>query len=395
MDRIQRIAGQDLVRAALNHFDDNLEQTIEEAIAFQQIPAPTFSEVQRAEYLAKCFRELALDEISIDKANNVYGRIKGNGDDPPVIVSAHIDTVFSSEVDLTVSDTRGKEGETGFIYGPGLADNATGVAGLLALARACKRFKFPVTSDIWLVGNAAEEGLGDLLGMRVVVERFGKAKAYIVVEGGSFGVIYNKGIGVRRYKLTVETGGGHSWGDFGQPSAVHLMGHIISAIDRLSVSSEPKTSYNVGVVKGGTTVNTIASSAECLLDIRSTGYDELIQLSTSIEAIAERIGQEDGIDVSMDIIGQRPMGAISTMEPVVLWAVEALKEVGCSEPTLVAGSTDANIPISKGYPSVCIGLAKSGNTHRVDEFLDPAQLAAGLGQLLLLTLAAAGYKGLG
>jgi acetylornithine deacetylase/succinyl-diaminopimelate desuccinylase-like protein len=266
-----------------------------------------------------------------------------------------------------------------------------GVAGLLLLANVLSLFNIRPQSDIWMVANVAEEGLGDLKGMRAVVERFGQAAAFIVVEGGSYGHIFHGAIGVRRYKVTVKTDGGHSWGNFGSPNAIHILGRFISAVDDLTVPRKPKTTYNVGLVEGGTTINSIASEASLLLDLRSAGSEELAILVAQVEKLAAHLGRKKGVQVEMEQIGNRPAGEIAADSPLVTWATQALRQVGCDSFSLLSGSTDANIPISQGYPAVCIGLANAGNTHRIDEYLDPTNLSNGLSQLLLLTLAAAGY----
>jgi acetylornithine deacetylase/succinyl-diaminopimelate desuccinylase-like protein len=277
------------------------------------------------------------------------------------------------------------------IYGPGIADNALGVAGLIVLARALTKFKLSTAADIWFVANVGEEGLGDLAGMRKVVDRFGEARSYLAVEGGSYGSIFNQAIGVRRFKIEVSTPGGHSWGDFGTPSAVHVLGRIIADLDKMPLPADPKSSINVGVIEGGTSVNTIAASASCLLDLRSVNKHKLESLSTSIKQLIAQYDDGPSISVSIKKIGDRPSGYIDRGSIPVSWAAEALRHVGCNDISFLGGSTDANIPISRGYPAVCIGLANAGNTHRLDEYMDTENLARGLSQLLLLTLATAGY----
>lgn len=395
MNDIERIAGDERVKKAIEAFGNDLDQALELAITIQQIPAPTFFEGKRADFVEARFLDLGLVDVERDEINNVFGRYPGT--DPnllPVIVSAHIDTVFDENTDLTVSRSNGRDvGAEGdeILSGPGLADNSMGVAGMLILVETLRAYDIRPQSDIWFVANTAEEGLGDLKGMRAVVKRFGRAMAFIVVEGGSYGHIFHGAIGVRRYRVTVRTDGGHSWGNFGSPNAIHMLGRLIAAIDDLNVPRKPKTTYNVGVVEGGTTINSIASEASLLLDLRSAGSQELTILVGQVEKLAAELGRKKGVQVKMTEIGNRPAGETSADSPLVTWATQALQVVGCDSFSLQAGSTDANIPISEGYPAVCIGLANAGNTHRVDEYLDPTNLARGLGQLLLLVLAAAGY----
>jgi acetylornithine deacetylase/succinyl-diaminopimelate desuccinylase-like protein len=214
----------------------------------------------------------------------------------------------------------------------------------------------------------------------------------VVVEGGSFGYVFHKAIGVRRYRLEVTTKGGHSWGDFGRPNAIHVLSSLIEDIGKIPLPNNPKTTYNVGVIEGGISVNSIASSAHCLLDLRSISSLVLDQLVGDVESLVSKSSTKNEFQVSLTKIGHRQAGEIPRQKPPVTWAAEALRFVGCNQISFMAGSTDANVPISLGIPSVCIGLAMSGNTHRQDEYLDPTHLSHGMSQLLLLTLAAAGLN---
>jgi acetylornithine deacetylase/succinyl-diaminopimelate desuccinylase-like protein len=390
MNDITRIARKAQVKKAVSSFQTDLEQALELAVQIQQIPAPTFYEKDRADFVENRFSQLGLADVEQDEMHNVFGRFPGtNPDLPPVVISAHIDTVFAAATDLTITRSNG-QGDN-LLFGPGLADNSLGVAGLLLLAKALTHFHIRPKADIWFVANVAEEGLGNLKGMRAVVDRFGRVEAFIIVEGGSYGHIFHGAIGVRRYRVTVKTDGGHSWGNFGSPSAIHILGRFIAAIDDMVVPRTPKTTYNVGVIEGGTTINSIASEARLLLDLRSAGPDELVELVEQVKKLAAALGRKKGVRLDMEEIGSRPAGEIPADSPLITWAVQALKHVGFDGYSLMSGSTDANIPISQGYPAVCIGLANAGNTHRLDEYLDPTHLPNGLTQLLLLTLAAAGY----
>jgi acetylornithine deacetylase/succinyl-diaminopimelate desuccinylase-like protein len=393
MNEITRIAASEEVKAAMQLCRQRVGQALDLAISIQQIPSPTFAEAERATYVESKFRELGLVDVSQDAMHNVFGRFPGLANGSPVVLSAHSDTVFSHETDLSVSYENGQKPAHGLISGPGLADNALGVAGLLVMAGMLNDAKLRPREDIWFVANVCEEGLGDLRGMRSVVERFGPEARYVVIEGGSFGHVFHRAIGVRRFRLTVKTPGGHSWGDYGSPSAIHILGRIVGSIGQLELPKQPKTTINVGVVEGGTTVNSIAAQASCLIDMRSIDPQMLNRLLTRVEQIVAEQTLGADVTASLSKIGDRPAGELAQETPLVTWAVEALRLVGCQDVHFMAGSTDANIPISMGIPSVCVGLANSGNTHRVDEFLDPARLPEGLVQLLLLTLAAAGLEG--
>ena len=389
MNLIERIARKAQVEAALKHLAACSEQVVDTAVAIQQIPAPTFAEARRAAFIEAQFQAIGLAEVGQDELWNVYGRYPGHkAGRPPVVISAHSDTVFPPETDLTIR----RNGST--VHGPGLGDNSTGVAGLLHLAQTLIKYNLPAAADIWLVANVGEEGLGNLRGMRAVADRFGQNAEYIVVEGGLYGQISHQAIGVRRFRIEVATEGGHSWGSFGQKNAIHELARLITVINRLPVPQSPKTTYNVGVIEGGTSVNTIAASARMLLDLRSEQPAALDELVTAVSAIVDnartRLANDQGCTVTMTQIGHRPAGSIPHTQPLVQWAEDALRFVGCSHIAHIAGSTDANIPLSRGITAVCIGLTESGNAHRLDEFIDTTHLADGMQQLLLLTLAAAG-----
>ncbi len=393
MSKIKQLARNKTVKDALALCADRAGSTLDLAIAIQQIPSPTFAEAERAAFVEQKFLEIGLADVTQDPMHNVFARLLGSGSGGAVVLSAHTDTVFAHDVDLTVRYGNGQRPSTTVISGPGLADNALGVAGLLALAQLLIDVQLRPATDIWFVANVCEEGLGDLRGMRSVVERFGAGATYIVVEGGSFGHVFHKAIGVRRFRLTIKTNGGHSWGDYGSPSAIHVLGRIIEGIDRIRLPEKPKTTVNVGTIEGGTTVNSIAAQASCLIDMRSIEPAMLERLVNSVRQIARQCTQGKDVSMTMTQIGNRPAGALPEDASIVTWAADALNQVGCQEIHFMAGSTDANIPISMGIPAVCVGLANSGNTHRLDEFLDPQNLSQGLGQLLLLVLAAADLEG--
>lgn len=385
-DQVEKIATYAPVEAALAHLHAEIETIIARVVAIQQIPAPTFAEAERATFIEQQFRRAGLQEVQQDRLHNVYGCLRGSTDAPPVVISAHSDTVFPAETDLMVERSDGR------IAGPGIADNSLGVAGLLLLAEIMRDYELSPVRDIWFASNVGEEGLGDLCGMQAVVERFGVATAYIVLEGGLYGYVCHEAIGVRRYRLQVETPGGHSWGAFGTPSAVHVLGRLIAAIDALEVPADPKTTYNVGVVQGGTTINAIARRAHLLLDLRSEEPQPLAELVRRVEALVAEASRSEEVTVLMEQIGSRPAGRLSRQAPLVKAAVSALRQVGCETAEYTIGSTDANIPLSRGYPAVCIGLTRSGNTHRPDEYMEVAPIPAGVGQALLLLLATAGFS---
>jgi acetylornithine deacetylase/succinyl-diaminopimelate desuccinylase-like protein len=389
MTPIEKLAQRPSVQSALSSFSSQLDQFVESIITIQQIPAPTFAEGERANFVQNRLAELGLVDVWQDEIFNVYGRLPGtNSEHPPLIISAHTDTVFPAHTDLSVR----RDGP--YVRGPSIGDNSAGVAGILWLAQTLHDFKLRPQGDVWFVANVCEEGLGDLRGMRAVVDHFGNEPTYIVVEGGLFGQISHQAIGVRRFRIQVNAPGGHSWGSFGNASAIHELGHLIAALSKMSVPKEPKTTFNVGVIEGGTTINSIAQSAHLLLDLRSADEGELLKLVQTVERIVEKAcggknGRTDGVTINMELIGNRPAGQVPREAPLVQAAEAALHQVGCEEVNYISGSTDANIPLSRGITAVCIGLTQSANAHRLDEYLDTTYLPQGLGQLLLLALSAA------
>jgi len=390
MKKIETIASASSVQSMTRYMDAHVSSLIEQIIDIQQIPAPTFDEAKRAAFIQQRFEEVGLNDVAQDELHNVYGRIPSKTPTlPPVIVSAHSDTVFPKETDLTVKQVQQ------YIYGPGIGDNSTGVGGIVFLAHTLIKFGVDLPADIWFVSNVCEEGLGDLRGMRAVVSRFGKEPTYLIIEGGLYGQISHQAIGVRRYRINVSATGGHSWGSFGNQSAIHILGHLIAAIDNLPVPNQPKTTYNVGVIEGGTSINSIAQTASMLLDLRSEDEEVLGHLVWQVEEIVAKLRQHNeksDFTIDMEQIGNRPAGKISRESLLIKWADAALRQVGCRQVYYIASSSDANIPLSQGLNAVCIGLAESNFAHRFDEYLDPKFLPRGMMQLLLLTLACAGFE---
>ena len=379
---VQRLAKDAHIRPALATLANARDTIVELSVQIQQIPAPTFEERQRAQFVEAYFKQIGLHDVGIDPLNNVFGRYAGrNRKLAPLIISAHSDTVFPPETDLTIRRVGN------FVYGPGIADNSAGVAGLLVLANCLRQHKLVPDRDIWFVVNSAEEGIGDLRGMREVTKRFLDAHAFIVVEGGMYGYILHEGIGVKRFRIEVNTEGGHSWSDFGRISAVHILSQIVSRIDAIRLPKTPKTTYNVGIIEGGTSINTIAANAMLQLDLRSERAPNLDQLVNQVQLIVHQTQRRyEQARISIVKIGDRPAGMCRQDADIVKMADAALRLTGCQQVHYLRGSTDANIPLSLNLDAVCIGLARSANAHRLDEYLDIDLLPSGLQQLLLLTL---------
>jgi tripeptide aminopeptidase len=370
-------------------------RVIDLAVQIQQIPAPTFEERERVEFIRQKFTEEELCDISIDATGNAFARLPGAGDAPSVVVTAHCDTVFPKSTELTIVREPKK------VFGPGIGDNSLGVAGLFGLLwwlRAAEpekagnikenqfgnsgpRYRPELPGDLWLVANVGEEGLGDLCGMRAVVDRFGNAPlAYIVLEGMALGQVYHRGLAVRRYRISARTAGGHSWVDYGRPSAIHQLAAFVTQLSSLDLPDQPRTTVNVGLISGGTSVNTIASRAYLELDLRSEDSYRLEALANQVEAMVQSFSNRE-VKFDCEITGQRPVGKISARHPLVRLAQHSLTRLGIP-PNLNIGSTDANIPLSQGIPAVCVGLTTGGGAHTTKEYIDVPPLEKGLQHLV-------------
>ncbi|HMB23990.1 MAG TPA: M20/M25/M40 family metallo-hydrolase [Anaerolineales bacterium] len=356
----------------MNNF---VKRVVELAIQIQQIPAPTFHEEKRAEFIHGQFVKEGLQDICIDKTGNVLARLPGKGQKKPLIVSAHMDTVFPAGTDLSLK--RGSE----LVHGPGLGDNSIGVAALFGLVWALKERAIPLRGDVWFVANVCEEGLGDLRGMKAVVDRFeADVHAYLVLEGLALGHVYHRAVGVKRYRVRARTGGGHSWSDYGQPSAIHELAKLVVELAALNLTTYPRTTMNVGRISGGTSVNVIASEASFELDLRSEGQAALAELISTAEKLIQQ-ANKPGVKLDAEVIGQRPAGEISANHPLVLLAKNCLREQGL-EAGLISGSTDANIPLSKGYPAIVLGVTTGGSAHTTHEYVNTVPVAKGMEQLI-------------
>lgn len=374
------------------------------AIEIQQIPAPTFEEGRRAEFVRGLFVREGLRDVSMDEVGNVYGRwsnVKGQRSNvKPLVISAHLDTVFPAETDLRVR----REGDR--VYGPGIGDNSLGVAALFGVwweliekMNDGTKDPSPQSSpsplaplplgegkrDIWFVANVGEEGLGDLRGMKAVVDRFGaEVTAYLVLEGMALGHVYHRAVGVKRYRITARTMGGHSWSDYGKASAIHELAGLVMELTTLKLPSHPRTTMNVGKIAGGTSINTIAAEAWLELDLRSEGQTELAELIVSVENVI-RSRSKPEVSFEAQVIGERPAGEIASKHPLVQSAMECIRAEGL-QPVLTVGSTDANIPLSMGYPALVLGVTTGGAAHTVNEFVEVEPVGKGLRQLVSLVV---------
>ena len=376
-------------------YRETVDKVIELSIAIQQIAAPTGDEARRAAWVADAFSRLGYTP-EIDALHNVYARAASDRRAPALLVSAHTDTVFPAGTDLTIR----RDDKHRRIFGPGLGDNSLGVAALLWLAETV-RTQPALPVDLWFVANVGEEGNGDLRGMRTAVDRLttgapAAVGAAIVIEGMGLSRVVHQALASRRYRIQVAAPGGHSWSDFGAASAVHVLAQLAADLTHLRPPKTPRTTFNIGVIGGGTSVNTIAQTAELELDLRSeqpAALEAIVQEVMGIVARYQSVRwQQAGVSVTTTVIGDRPGGAIADDHPLVLAAIDSLHAVQV-KPQLAMriSSTDANIPLSRGIPAVCIGVTEGGNAHRTDEWIATAPLESGLRHLLALTTWAAGW----
>ncbi|MFW6292973.1 MAG: M20/M25/M40 family metallo-hydrolase, partial [Spirochaetota bacterium] len=329
-----------------------------------------------------------------DGSVNVYARVSGRADlagrsdRPALLISAHTDTVFPLSCDLALR----RDEVNRRLFGPGIGDNSLAVAALIAIAHALAAVQPRLECDVWLVANAAEEGLGDLRGIRAALGYLESAHpagvgAAVVLEGLALGTVYHRGIGVRRYRLEVECPGGHSWGDEGIPSAIHEAVALLARMAALELPAAPRTTLNVGRIGGGTSINTIAAKAHAEIDLRGETSDAVEAIETRVLSIARQT-ERANVAVRMHPIGNRPAGGIAGDHPLVAAAEQSLAAVGIrANPR--AGSTDANAIFAAGIPCVCVGVSTGAGAHRADEYIDLDPIAGGMRQLGLLIPAAA------
>lgn len=391
--RMQALANYPAVLRAAQQMDQTAAALVDLCIAIQQIPAPTGEEQARAAWVRDQMDQLGLVDVVVDpELHNVYGRRPGEAAGPALLVSAHTDTVFGFDTDLSVT----RDPDQGRVYGPGMGDNAMGVAALLGLAQTLCQLP-PPPVDIWLAANSREEGLGDLGGMRGLVDDLaGKVGACVVIEGMGLGRVVHRGLGSRRYRVHVEAPGGHSWSDFGTASAVHVLVQLAADLTHLRPPDEPRTTFNIGRLEGGTSVNTIAQSGWLELDLRSEDTAMLARLIDETKRIVANYQTSrwvrQGVKVRLEQIGDRPSGGIPVEHPLVVAAQESLAAAGYPHGAdLRISSTDANVPLSRGIPAVCVGVTEGGSAHRLQEWISVERLPMGMAHLLLLTWRAADW----
>jgi tripeptide aminopeptidase len=380
------------VKAAIDRLQRHEPQLLEEQVRLCEIPAPPFKEGRRAEALRQSFQSLGLKNIRIDRAGNVLGERPGLADGPRLVFSAHLDTVFGE--DVAVRMTRAGA----VIKGPGISDDCRGLAVLLGVARVLEDSQLQTPGPITFVGTVGEEGLGDLRGVKELFngELKGRIDRFVSIDGAGLGITHI-GVGSLRYRVTFTGPGGHSYGDFGLANPAHALGRAIARIADIQVPAVPKTTFNVGRVGGGTSVNAIASEAWMEVDLRSSDRAALATLDASLQkaldgALAdenERWGNRGRLTLSKTSVGNRPAGRTNVDAPIVQAAVSVTRALGLPV-SLDEGSTDSNLAMSLGIPALTIdGGGTSTGTHSIDETFDSTNSWQGTARALLLALALA------
>lgn len=397
---IGKLAGNKKVQQAFEIIQGQMDETTQDLITLTEILAPPFMEEQRGKAFAKLLEEAGVDSLWTDKVGNVIGLRKGTSQKGGVVgVDAHLDVVFPEGTDVRVK----KVGDT--LKAPGIGDDTRGLTMLISMLKAMNKAQIQTDKDILIVGSVGEEGLGDLRGMKYMFNESGlDIDSWIAIDGGSMGRISNAGLGSKRYKLVVTGKGGHSWGAFGLANPHHALGKAIDIFSQKAMEftqhDSSKTSFNVGRIGGGTSVNSIPFESWMEVDMRAIEPKNLDAMEAIfLESVKEAMAQYNAsgvrgtVDYELIKIGDRPSGELSPSLPLIQRTMAATEYFGAS-PSLGRGSTNINIPVSLGIPSVCIGRGgKGGGAHSLHEwFLNDEPGDESIKLALLVTLAQAGLK---
>src|SRR2546429_291903 len=395
-DLISRLLAHERIRAARHHIERTDEVTLARQAALSAIPAPTGAEGRRAAHLAELFREIGLSDVSIDHAGNVQGWFARNGDTSagPVVVAAHLGTVFGAEVDVAVE----RHGQR--LEGPGISDNARGLAALVTVAEAMVVARVAASRPILFAATVGEEGSGDLRGVKHLLngKHDVKPAAFIALDGAGLDRVIHRALGSKRYHLTFRGPGGHSWAAFGVANPANAVGRAAALLADLSPQQTPRTTCAVVRLGGGTGLNSIPQEAWLDLDLRSEDPRALAQLDVTVRAALERAADDENrrrtagsptLRVEIQLLGDRPSGMTPRAHPLVQAAVAATRALG-RDAELASASTDANVPIALGIPAIALGAGgKAGDAHLATEWFENVEGALGIVRALLVTAAMA------
>ncbi len=393
-ERSNSIADQPRVRIALDWLEKNLEWITEQQVRLTETPAPSFQEGKRAETVKDLLRAEGL-AVHLDKMGNVIGELRGLREKEIVLLAAHLDTVFPAGTDVKVR----REGNR--LIAPGISDNGTGLAGLLGVAHAIHAAKIKPERTILFAANVGEEGEGNLRGMRALIDAYRtNIHAVIVLDGSGIDHVTTKALASRRLEVVITGPGGHSWSDFGMPNPINALVRGSVRFINTKVPATPRTTYNLGQVDGGTSVNSIPYQATLKVDLRSENEDEIVRMEAALrECVAA--GVKDEMDNSRDrsrgklewkinLIGSRPGGEL-LQDSGLLAALRSADDFVGNKSRLERSSTDANIPLSMGIDAISIGAGgNGGGAHSLQEWYEPADREVGLKRVLLTLLGVSG-----
>ena len=393
---VSRLLAHERIRAARHHIERTDEVTLARQAALSAIPAPTGAEDRRAARLAELFREIGLTDVAVDHAGNVHGWMRTNGDrsSAPVVLAAHLDTVFGADVDVAV-ERRGQR-----LEGPGISDNARGLAALVTVAEAMVVARVPASRPILFAATVGEEGSGDLRGVKHLLngKHDVKPAAFIALDGAGLDRVIHRALGSKRYHVTFRGPGGHSWAAFGVANPANAVGRAAALLADLSPQQTPRTTCAVVRLGGGTGLNSIPQEAWLDLDLRSEDPRALAQLDVTVRAALERAADDENrrrtvgspaLRVEVQLLGDRPSGMTPRAHPLVQAAVAANRVLG-RDAELASASTDANVPIALGIPAIALGAGgKAGDAHLATEWYENVEGALGIVRALLVTAAMA------
>jgi acetylornithine deacetylase/succinyl-diaminopimelate desuccinylase-like protein len=394
-DSIEKLAVAPDCARGLDWIAKNANWVTDQQIRLTEIPAPEFNEARRGEFLKTLFEATGL-QVRIDKTGNVIAERPGTDAKSVILLVAHLDTVFPASADVRVKR------EANRLTAPGIADNGAGLAALAGLARTLSESQIRTAKTIVLAGDVGEEGEGNLRGVRALVEGYGsRLAAVIAIDGASIEHVTTQGIASQRVEVTITGSGGHSWSDFGAPNPITALARAIVKFSSINVPDDPRSSFNFGVIEGGTSVNSIPASAAVKVDLRSEQESQVKTMDAALrDAVDSGIKEEmsaarvnnDPLKASVRSLGSRPAGKLPDDSPLL----ETLRNVDAflgNRSRLERSSTDANIPLSLGIPAISIGGGgKGGGSHTLAEWYDATGRETGLKRLFLLTVALAGAQ---
>jgi acetylornithine deacetylase/succinyl-diaminopimelate desuccinylase-like protein len=389
---VDRVVTDPRLKTAEQFIRSDHDRVIREIISLTEIPAPPYMEMERARAFMLMLKEHGLTNVEMDAEGNVMGIRKGVGNGPLIAIAAHLDTVFPEGTKIKVK----KEGTR--LLAPGVGDDTRGLAVMLGIIRAMDNARIQTTSDILFIGDVGEEGPGDLRGMRYLFEKGpykNRIKMFVSLDGAGDGSELTTGaLGSKRYRVTFKGPGGHSYGSFGLVNPAYALASAMNRLTRIPVSSNPRTTFNVGVIGGGTSVNAIPNEAWMDVDLRSESPENLDRLTENFIAQmhaaaddenAARSTAQGRIEVDAKLIGERPSGSTPISSPIVQIASAVVLKFGL-QPTHSIGSTDANIPISLHIPAITIDSGgNGGRAHSLDEWIDVEKNASVKGIHLVMT----------